>query len=409
MKMPNLNFSLANALYIHLPFCSSKCPYCDFYSVKYSKQRVDLYWFALFMELEELSQKVNNNLLQTIYIGGGTPSLVEPFYIRELIKKIKKKFKLIPTAEITVEVNPASINEEKIIGLKRAGVNRLSVGIQSFNDQHLDFLGRKSSSEKNKEILTLIDQYFDNYSADLIFALPGQSLNEFADDLETMLSFKPPHISLYNLEIHENTPFYKRYHSGELKLPSEELDAEMYELAVDSLKAADYQHYEISNFSQRGYRARHNYLYWLFEPYLALGPGAAAFDGSCRSQNIADLNQYLDHYNPQKRSFKELISEGAADNSNLFTPNIESKIRTLNCLEPKEKMAEYSFLALRTAQGLFYHKFYRQFKVGVKKVFKEEIEELKSKQLIKEGNERIYLTERGKELANEVFLKFLLD
>ena len=407
--MPNLNFSLANALYIHLPFCSSKCPYCDFYSVKYSKKRVDLYWFALFMELEELSQKVNNNLLQTVYIGGGTPSLIEPFYIRELIKKIKKKFKLIPTAEITVEVNPASINEDKIIGLKRAGINRLSVGIQSFNDQHLDFLGRKSSSKKNTTILNLIDQYFDNYSADLIFALPEQSLIQFTDDLETMLSFKPPHISLYNLEIHENTPFHKRYHSGKLKLPSEELDAEMYELAVDRLKAADYQHYEISNFSRRGYRARHNYIYWLFEPYLALGPGAAAFDGGCRSQNIADLNQYLDHYNPQKRSFKELISVGAADNSNLITSNFESKIRTVNCLKPKEKMAEYSFLALRTAQGLFYHKFYRQFKVGIKKVFKEEIEELKSKQLIKEGNERIYLTERGKEVANEVFLKFLLD
>lgn len=408
--MPNLNFELANALYIHLPFCSSKCPYCDFYSVKYSNQRVDLYWFALFMELEELSQKVNKNLLQTVYIGGGTPSLVEPFYIKELIKIIRDKFKLIPAAEITVEVNPASINEEKIIALKRAGVNRLSVGIQSFNDHHLDFLGRKSSSERNKEILALVDQYFDNYSADLIFALPEQSLNDFADDLESMLSFKPPHISLYNLEIHENTPFYKRYNSGELKLPSEDLDAEMYELALDRLTAADYQHYEISNFARSGYRARHNYLYWLFEPYLALGPGAAAFDGNCRSQNIADLNQYLNYYNPEKKSFKKFIKTGrVVDNLNKFTPVSKTKIRTLNCLNQKEKMAEYSFLALRTAQGLFYHKFYRQFDVEFKTVFKKEVEELKSKQLIKEGNERIYLTERGKEVANEVFLKFLLD
>lgn len=408
--MPNLNFELANALYIHLPFCSSKCPYCDFYSVKYSNQRVDLYWFALFMELEELSQKVNNNLLQTIYIGGGTPSLVDPFYIRELIKMIRKRFKLIPAAEITVEVNPASINKEKITALKRAGINRLSVGIQSFNDRHLDFLGRKSSSEKNLEILSLIDQHFDNYSADLIFALPGQSLKEFNDDLKTMLNFKPPHISLYNLEIHENTPFYNRYHSGELKLPSEELDAEMYELALAKLAAADYKHYEISNFAQRGYRARHNYLYWLFEPYLALGPGAAAFDGNCRSENIADLNQYLNYYNPEKKSFKELIKgEKKAENFNKFIPDPNSKIRNINCLSKRDKMAEYSFLALRTAEGLFYHQFFSKFKVEFKTTFKEELNELKAKSLIKEGNQRIYLTKRGKELANEVFLKFLLD
>ena len=185
--MPDLNFENANALYIHFPFCSSKCPYCDFYSVKYTKKWVDLYGAALFMELEELSQKVNNNLLQTIYLGGGTPSLMDSFFIEELIKRIKSKFRVVPNAEITMEANPASINQEKIIDLKRAGINRLSLGIQSFNDHHLKFLGRKSSSEKNKETLTLAAKYFNNYSADLIFALPQQSLEEFKSDLEEML------------------------------------------------------------------------------------------------------------------------------------------------------------------------------------------------------------------------------
>ncbi|SIQ72121.1 radical SAM family heme chaperone HemW [Halanaerobium kushneri] len=408
--MPDLSFKQANALYIHFPFCSSKCPYCDFYSVKYSKKRVDLYWFALFMELEELSQKVDNNLLQTIYFGGGTPSLVPPFYIKEMIKLIRKRFRVTPTAEITAEVNPASINEEKIVALKRAGINRLSVGIQSFNDHHLSFLGRESSGEKNKKILNLVNNYFNNYSADLIFALPNQTLNELKKDLETLLSFKPPHISLYNLEIHENTPFYKRYNRGELKLPAEELDAEMYEFALEQLTAADYQHYEISNFAQRAYRARHNYIYWLFEPYLALGPGAAAFDGSCRSENIADLNHYLKYYNPEKLSFKEIIENNQLlDSVKKFNPNPEIKIRNLNCLSKKEQMAEYSFLALRTSAGIFYHQFYRKFDLEFKLVYKDEIKELKSSKLIKEGNERIYLTEKGKELANEVFLKFLLD
>ncbi|MFW5979126.1 MAG: radical SAM family heme chaperone HemW [Halanaerobium sp.] len=406
--MPDLNFENANALYIHLPFCANKCPYCDFYSVKYTKKRVDLYWFALFMELEELSQSVHNNLLQTVYLGGGTPSLIDPFYIKELLKIIKDKFRVVPAAEITVEVNPASIDAEKITALKRAGVNRLSVGIQSFNNQHLKFLGRKSSAENNKKILALVEKYFNNYSADLIFALPGQSKNEFRADLETLLAFNPPHISLYNLEIHENTPFYERHQSGELKLPTEELDAEMYELALEKLTAADYRHYEISNFAQAGYRARHNYLYWLFQPYLALGPGAAAFDGSCRSQNIADLNQYLKYYNPEKLSFKKFLM-GKQNNLKEINGDSKIKIRDLNCLSQKEKMAEYSFLALRTEKGLFFNKFYRQFKVEFKSVYKKEIAELKTNGLIRQGNERIYLTARGKEVANEVFLKFLLE
>jgi oxygen-independent coproporphyrinogen-3 oxidase len=410
--MADLYFENANALYIHLPFCSSKCPYCDFYSVKYTKKRVDLYWAALFMELEELFKKVNNNLLQTIYLGGGTPSLVNSFFIDELIKRIKSKFRVIPAAEISMEVNPASITEEKIIALKRAGINRLSVGIQSFNDQHLNFLGRQSSGANNKKILALVENYFDNYSADLIFALPGQSLEEFESDLDEMLDFFPPHISLYNLEIHENTPFYHRYNQGELKLPSEELDAEMYELALKKLTAADYQHYEISNFASRGYRARHNYIYWLYQPYLALGPGAAAFDGNCRSQNITDLKQYIEYYNPQNLGYTELMGrEGSELRSGLDKDKnfSEIKIRDLNCMNQKEQMAEYTFLALRTAKGLFYHKFYRQFKIEFQSIYKETIEELKNDELIKEENEHIYLTARGKKLANKVFLKFLLD
>jgi len=409
MKMPDLNFENANALYIHFPFCSSKCPYCDFYSVKYTKKWVDLYGAALFMELEELSQKVNNNLLQTIYLGGGTPSLMDSFFIEELIKRIKSRFRVVPNAEITMEANPASINQEKIIDLKRAGINRLSLGIQSFNDHHLKFLGRKSSSKKNKETLTLAAKYFNNYSADLIFALPQQSLEEFKSDLEEMLRFDPPHISLYNLEIHENTPFYQRYSEGELKLPTEEIDAKMYELALEKLTAAGYQHYEISNFARSGYRARHNYIYWLYQPYLALGPGAASFDGSCRSQNIANLKQYLKFYNPQNLTFTDFINSNFKSRDSQNNDQTQIKIRELNCLSQKEKMAEYSFLALRTEDGLFFHKFYRKFKVEFKSIFKEEIKELKKNGLIKEANERIKLTARGKKVANQVFLKFLLD
>jgi oxygen-independent coproporphyrinogen-3 oxidase len=414
--MADLYFENANALYIHLPFCSSKCPYCDFYSIKYTKKGVDHYWAALFMELEELSKKVNKNLVQTIYIGGGTPSLIDPVLIAELLKKVKSKFKVVPSAEITIEVNPVSINEEKIIKLKRAGINRLSVGIQSFNDNYLSFLGRKNNSVNNKKILTLINNYFDNYSADLIFALPNQSLKEFEKDLEEMLKLSPSHISLYNLEIHENTPFYQKYNNGKLKLPSEDLDAKMYELALKKLTVAGYHHYEISNFSQPGYRARHNYIYWLYQPYLALGPGASGFDGNCRYQNIRDLDQYLKYYNSEGLAFSELtkMQSKKANLINLKNDkkkknDKKNKIREFDCLTKKEKMAEYSFLALRTDKGLFYHNFYKKFKVDFKSIYKEEIRELEKKKLIKEANERIHLTIRGKRVANEVFLKFLVD
>ena len=287
--MPNLNFEIANALYIHVPFCSSKCPYCDFYSTKYTKKRVGQYWTALFVELKEMAENVNDNLLQTIYIGGGTPSLISSDKIAALIKKIKSEFKVIPTAEITMEVNPASINEKKIIALRRAGINRLSVGIQSFNDNYLSLLGRESSKNRNKKVLKIIDKYFDNYSADLIFALPDQKIDEFNSDLKEILKFSPPHISLYNLEIHEQTLFYKKYKKGNLDLISEEIDAEMYDLAVTKLKEHEYLHYEIYNFAKKSFIARHNYVYWLYQPYLGLGPGAACFDGKKRYQNYRNL------------------------------------------------------------------------------------------------------------------------
>lgn len=408
--MHNLNFEIANALYIHIPFCSSKCPYCDFYSIKYTQNRVDHYWAALFMELEELYRKTENKLLQTIYIGGGTPSLIDSDYIYMLIKEIKNKFKLSPTAEITIEVNPTSINKEKLIALKKAGINRLSVGIQSLNDQYLNFLGRKSSRKKNIEVLKLISQYFNNYSADLIFALPDQRLKEFEKDLKELLDFNPPHISLYNLEIHKGTEFYKKYNRGELKLPSEEMDADMYHLAQEVLLSSDYQHYEISNFAKKGYRARHNYIYWLYQPYLALGPGAAGFDGKRRYQNPKDIDQYIEFYNFNKITLKDIYKNINKDNFFYRLENIERKnksLRKINNLNKKEQMAEYSFLALRTGAGLFFHKFYLRFAEDFKSIYKDSLSELKENGLIKEKNNRIYLTGRGKELANEVFIKFL--
>lgn len=403
----NIKIQEPFALYIHIPFCAKKCPYCDFYSVKYSKERVDQFWAALFQELEHLSHYVKNRLLRSIYIGGGTPSLIKADKIYKLLNKIAAEYKLPPAAEITLEANPASINEKKMVDYKRAGINRLSLGIQSFNDKFLNLLGRKSSCSRNREVLNAVNRHFSSYSTDIIFALPGQTLLDFKKDLEMLLEFEPPHISLYNLEFHENTPFYEQQQKGILQGISEETDAEMYEYAEYILTKNDYQHYEISNFAKKGYRAQHNYIYWQYRPYLALGPGASGFDGNIRYQNSRDLESYISYYNrDDKKSEKQELLLSSQIEDEFQAKKVEFK-REIIQLSQEEKMAEYCFLQLRTAEGLSFYKFKKKFKQDFNNLYRQKVEKLKKNELIIEANGRIYLSRRGKLLANEVFLEFL--
>mgnify|MGYP006283395441 FL=1 len=442
----NIKIQEPFALYIHIPFCVEKCPYCDFYSVKYSKERVDQFWAALFQELEHMSSFVESRLLRSIYIGGGTPSLIKPEKISKLLNKIAAEYKIPPAAEITLEANPASINEKKMIDYQRAGINRLSLGIQSFNDKFLNLLGRKSSGSRNRRVLEKVNKHFNSYSTDIIFALPGQKLVDFKSDLEILLEYDPPHISLYNLEFHEDTPFYEQQQRGLLQSISEEADAEMYEYAEYILTKNSYQHYEISNFAKKGYRAQHNYIYWQYSPYLALGPGAAGFDGNIRYQNSRDLESYIAYYNKMKDQEYKFSEDKKLDynHKNINTAN-NSKVlnskkkdskqhdnydknskksnkddtlpsfkavnaefkREIIRLSQEEKMAEYCFLRLRTADGLSFHKFKKKFKQNFNDLYRQKVEKLKKNGLIIEANGRIYLSSRGKLLANEVFLEFL--
>jgi len=399
VKLLNSEISIDQAfsLYIHFPFCTSKCPYCDFYSVKYEKKRVDQYWAALFKELNELSLCNKKNLLRTIYIGGGTPSLINADKIHELLKRINSLFRVSYGTEITLEANPNSLNKKKIIDFKLAGINRISLGIQSFNDKTLSFLGRKSSRDNNLKILKLINKYFDNYSIDLIFAVPGQSLDDFKEDIRTALEFSTPHISLYNLEIHKNTPLYSQLQAGSFSRVEDNTDAEMYEYSQEKLSNNNYINYEISNYAKKSFRAQHNYIYWKFKPYLALGAGASGFTGDFRYKNSADLDLYLHEY--------------GSDNSFENTKNNDKKkansFREFSKLSRQDKIAEFSFLALRTAEGLSFFEFKKRFNEDFRNIFADKIEKLKSEKLLIEKNGRIYLSSTGKLLANEVFLEFL--
>ncbi|MGM0602124.1 MAG: radical SAM family heme chaperone HemW [Bacillota bacterium] len=379
-----LSYEKPFGIYIHIPFCASKCRYCDFYSCSYKNSLVEKYFESLFIEFENMLSTVQNELIRSIYIGGGTPSLIKAEYIFEIIKKIKKNFSYPPNMEITLEANPDSLSEKRLVKYRQVGINRLSLGVQSFNDSTLNFLGRNSSSDNNKKKIKLVKKYFDNYSLDIIFAVPGQKMEDFRKDLNTVLSFAPPHLSIYNLQIEEGTEIYNDLVDGKIEAFSQELDAEMYDKAVSLLKDHGYQQYEISNFAKKGYRAVHNYLYWNFTPYIALGPAAAGFDGKVRYTNKADLKSYID----------KTLESGLPD-------------REYISLSKKNLAAEYSFLNLRKKTGLSRFLFKKQFSFRFDDLYEEEIKKLKELKLITEQNGRIFLSERGKPLGNEVFAYFL--
>ncbi|RCW82582.1 oxygen-independent coproporphyrinogen-3 oxidase [Halanaerobium sp. DL-01] len=379
-----LSYEKPFGIYIHIPFCANKCRYCDFYSCRYKKSLVEKYFEALFIELENMLSSVQKKLIRSVYFGGGTPSLISSEYIFKILKKIKKNFNYPPNMEITLEANPDSLSQKRLVNYRQVGINRLSLGVQSFDDNILKFLGRKSSSKKNKIKIELVKKYFNNYSLDIIFAVPGQTMDDFCCDLNTAISFSPTHLSLYNLQIEEGTEIYNDLVKGKIKKFDQELDASMYKKAVSLLKDCGYKHYEISNFAKNGYRAIHNYLYWDFTPYLALGPSASGFDGKTRYTNTADLNDYIDMI------FKSGFPE-----------------REYTVLSLKDLAAEYSFLNLRKKSGLSRLLFKKQFYINFDDLYKEEIKKLMKLELIYEQNGRIFLSERGKLLGNEVFAHFL--
>lgn len=373
-------------LYLHIPFCQGKCRYCDFYSINYEKELMTDYINALTEEIEFYSNIIEdnknfngNNILNTIYIGGGTPGLLKGKEAEKILMLIYDRFSKPVTGEITLEANPCSINERKLADYRRAGINRLSLGVQSFNDRELIFLGRKHDSRQAVKSIQLVKKYFDNFNIDLIFAIPGQKLNKWRETLEQALDFDPAHISLYNLQIEEGTPLAVSLQKGDIQEFDNELDATMYLEALKILKKAGYTHYEISNFARKGYQSLHNRLYWEFRPYLGLGPAAHSFTGKLRYHNHANLNYYLS----------------------------KNAITGVNSLNQKERMAEMIFMGLRLLEGIPLKRFQKEFSLNLTTIYSSEIKKLKSLGLIKLENERVLLTEKGLLHGNRVFMEFL--
>ncbi|WP_142936039.1 radical SAM family heme chaperone HemW [Balnearium lithotrophicum] len=288
--------NLVNSLYVHVPFCRKKCPYCDFYSGNFFELKDD-YKKAIFKELSIRAPEFSQ--FPTVYFGGGTPSLMEASFFETLLSKLSQ------FSEVTVEVNPEDAKRDFLSSLNSVGVNRISLGVQSFSDKFLKFLGRGQNREDNVRALEETLSLFSNVSADIIYGIPGQSIEEFLEDLEFLLKFPVKHVSLYALTIYEGTPFEELLNAGKFSLPEEEKVSKMYYEAVELLESRGFKQYEISNFSVPGFESKHNLSYWRLENYVGLGPSAASFEDGVYTKNISDIGEYISKINEETLPIEE--------------------------------------------------------------------------------------------------------
>lgn len=373
-------------LYLHLPFCISKCPYCDFnsYQLKEDNQ-ISSYISALYQEITTYSKKLKKSNIKTIYLGGGTPTILSGVQISNILEFCKSKFTIDKDAEITIEANPGTLDGKKLKLLIESGINRLSLGAQSFNNLFLKKLGRIHNTQD------IIDSYylarkegFNNINIDIMFALPDQTTEDLQITLKKAVSLKPDHLSLYNLTIKSGTEYYKKYKKGKLKLPTEDEEFDMYNWAIKFLEESGFEHYEISNFARPYKRSMHNLIYWQNKPYLGIGAGAYSFIKGYRYMN----------YESPARYTKEMMS------GKLPVDNGEK-------LSLRKRMIETIILGLRTKDGVGYQKFKIRFKVDINNVFHKQISKLINLRLLQKDDFKIKLTKRGIFLANTVFREFV--
>ena len=293
----------AKSIYIHIPFCKSKCPYCDFASWAGKENLIEKYFDALIKEIRTKSEayiSLHNNEkklanIKTIFIGGGTPSLIEPTFYKRLFDELKKYFILDNDCEITLELNPGSTREDYLKGYKKLGINRISIGAQSFNEEILKILGRKHSIEDTIKAINLTkDAGFENFSLDLIYNVPEMTKNIWEETINEVILLKPKHISAYSLIIEPNTPFENIYKDPNL-LPTDDFSYELYLMLCNVLKKEGFIHYEISNFAKVGYESKHNLTYWHANEYFAFGISAHRFLNGLRTNNTGNLEEYINH------------------------------------------------------------------------------------------------------------------
>ena len=368
--------------YVHIPFCTQICYYCDFSKVFIKNQPVDSY-------LEHLLQEFHSydiQKLRTLYIGGGTPTALSASQLEVLLDGLTKNLDLSMLEELTIEANPGDLDADKIAVLQNSAVNRVSLGVQTFDDKMLKKIGR---SHTEKDIYENIDRLklagFDNISIDLIYALPGQTMDQVKDNVAKAIALDIPHMSLYSLILENHTVSMNRMRRGKLPLPKEELEAEMFEYIIAELERAGFEHYEISNFSKQGFESRHNLMYWDNAEYYGIGAGASGYVDGVRYKNHGPIRHYL----------KAVEEESARINE--------------EHLSQREQMEEEMFLGLRKKSGVSMARFEEKFERSFPELYGEIVKDLIQQGLMQLDGDRVRMTKRGLFLGDTVAERFILE
>lgn len=383
-------------LYIHIPFCVKKCNYCDFLSAPATESVRQIYTDRLQEEIRAAGSLYKDASVTSVFVGGGTPSVLTPSQTRQLFGQLRTSFRICEEAEITVECNPGTMDKQKLTVYRQAGVNRLSIGLQSADQTELRLLGRMHTFEQFLRNFYLArDLGFHNINVDVMAALPGQKALVYEQTLKKVTALQPEHVSAYSLIIEEGTPFYKQYGQADLArqkgkkqslLPSEEEERSMYEMTKQLLKAAGYDRYEISNYARKGFACRHNTGYWLRKNYLGMGLGASSLTDNVRFANRTDLNGYL----------KTDFSAGDA-------------VARKKELSVSEQIEEFMFLGLRLMRGVSSERFQEQFSQSLQEVYAKVLRRQIAQGLLKKTKEGYALTDYGIDISNYVMSEYLFD
>lgn len=392
-------------LYIHIPFCKKKCNYCDFVSFANSEEKIEEYINCLICEIKEVAENVKFQFQQkkgdlvnvrSIYIGGGTPSYIDSKYIKQILNTIRNSYDFVMAGlidkqeqfpEITIEINPGTVTEEKLKDYKYSGVNRISIGMQATQNRLLTQLGRIHSYQEFETTYLLARKIgFNNINIDFMIGLPNQTIEDIKESLQKIKKLNPEHVSVYSLIVEENTILSKQIEEGTLELPEENKEREMYWTVKNFLEENGYNHYEISNFAKPNRESRHNMDCWNQKEYFGFGVAAHSYVDNVRFSNITDLNSYIENYkhNEPEKNFVFHEKENYLDT-----------------------MKEYLLLGFRKIKGVSKKDFENKFQLPIESIFKLELEELKEKGLILENEDTYYLSDKGIDFANLVFEKFV--
>lgn len=368
-------------LYIHIPFCIKKCAYCDFASGAFDNEIQKSYIDALIKEIK--STKRYN--IDTIFFGGGTPSSIDASYISSILECINENMNLCPDAEITIEANPGTLSIDKLYAYKNMGINRISLGVQSFNDEELGVLGRIHNSQDATDAVGMIKEAgFTNFNIDIMLSIPHQDMDSLSNTLQKAIDLSPTHISAYSLIIEEGTPFYEHSINNTLRFPEEDMQRDMCDYAYSFIEKNGYNRYEISNFAKSGYESRHNLKYWKCLPYIGVGSAAHSYDGEKRFYNTCDVREYIN-----------LIHSGSSACVGEYI------------LSESDKICEYIIMSLRLKNGIILNDFYKRFNFRFEKKYESLIKKYSDSGFLSRDNEKICFTDEGFAISNSILSEFV--